>query len=96
MSVPNHPAGGSFPHKIARQLSHFAIFQPRAYGNIVAAELNTEASEVFDLLIRSHHCTDNCFGLLRILFGHEVTGADTTPSSTNQYSTLPCERSDSR
>src|SRR5712664_4933818 len=27
----------------------------------------------FDLLIRSHHCTDNCFGLLRILFGHEVT-----------------------
>src|SRR5258708_5922344 len=30
----------------------------------------------FDLLIRSHHCTDNCFGLLRILFGHEVDRAD--------------------
>jgi hypothetical protein len=25
MPVPNHPAGGSFPHKIARQLSHFSF-----------------------------------------------------------------------
>src|SRR6476660_6841457 len=30
----------------------------------------------FDLLIRSHHCTDNCFGRLRILFAHEVDRAD--------------------
>ena len=30
----------------------------------------------FDLLIRSHHCTDNSFGRLRILFGHEVDRAD--------------------
>jgi hypothetical protein len=30
----------------------------------------------FDLLIRSHHCTDNCCSLLRILFGHEVDRAD--------------------
>ena len=26
----------------------------------------------FDLLIRSHHCTDNCLGRLRILLGNKV------------------------
>jgi hypothetical protein len=37
MSVPNHPAGGSFSHKIARQLSHFLFFSPGA-GNIADVE----------------------------------------------------------
>ncbi len=48
----------------------------------------------FDLLIRSHHCTDNCFGLLRILFGHEVDRADgrTAPQwfSCHQYDLTIC------
>jgi hypothetical protein len=35
-----------------------------------------EPAPRFDLLIGSHHCTDNCFGRLRILFGHEVDRAD--------------------
>src|ERR1700716_1736409 len=30
----------------------------------------------FDLLIRSHHCTDNRLGRLRILFGDEVDRAN--------------------
>jgi len=46
MSVPNHPAGGSSSQDSASAQS-FSLFQPRAHGNIVAAELNTEASEVF-------------------------------------------------
>jgi hypothetical protein len=37
----------------------------------------------FDLLIRSHHCTDNCLGLHWILFRHKVDRADgrTAPPS---------------
>ena len=30
----------------------------------------------FDPFIRSHHRADNCFGRLRILFGHELDPAD--------------------
>jgi hypothetical protein len=46
MSVPNHPALASRSYKVARQLSHFRLFQPWARQHR-AAELNTEASEVF-------------------------------------------------
>jgi hypothetical protein len=42
-------------------------FNPRALTAASGSRLQR-----FDLLIRSHHRTDNCFGLLRILFGHEV------------------------
>ena len=46
MSVPNHPALASRSYKVARQLSHFRLFQPWARQHR-AAELNTKASEVF-------------------------------------------------
>ena len=37
MPVPNHPAGGSFSHKIARRLCHFPFFSP-GRGNIADVE----------------------------------------------------------
>src|SRR5258708_21631028 len=46
-------------------------FNPRAFDCYLR-----KPAPRFDLLVRSHHCTDNCFGLLRILFGHEVDRAD--------------------
>jgi hypothetical protein len=57
---------------------------PRA-GNHVFREtpsqdLPLEAGPTLRPSHSEHHCTDNCFGRLRILFGHELDRADARPA----------------
>jgi hypothetical protein len=67
-----------------RSAVHEATFQSESFDCCLG-----KPAPRFDLLIRSHHCTDNFFGRLRILFGHEVDRADgrTAPNGSVVTST---------